>query len=572
MYNILKNVQILIALLKEYNIRYLVLSPGSRNVPFVHSVEEDPFFTCYSVVDERGAAYFALGLAKELKEPVLISCTSSTATSNYFHAVAQACEENVPLVVLTADRNPINRGQMENQMIDQIDMFHSFCRKAVDLPTVTDRASFKYCERLVNEALLELDHHGTGPVQINFPAFKGFTDFSVTSLPKCRKIDRIDVHSDDAVWLDAARKLSSAKKILFLFGEGNGYDKETSALLDKVAKLYHVVISVEHMSNIRSRSAIRTYPITEAMTLDELDVIVPEILVSFQGNFSSSIKEKLRSRSDSFRYWRVSGDGKIKDTFHALTKVFECSDRTFLEKLVQLAGSVKDTQTSSDEYLNTWKSKLGSIKYPEKNFSNFFCIKRICEIIPAGSLLHLSILNSIRMTNFFPLNDNVTCYANIGAYGIDGSFSTFIGQARDYQGKAFLLIGDLSFLYDINALTIADLPKNIRIIVINNHGGCEFFNNYMGHGIADIGKHIAANHKSELGSLAKAHQITHLVAKNHGELEQHLSTMLQSDKPVILELMTDIETDAKTLRSYYRMNSHSSLKTVLKNKAKKFLK
>ena len=146
MYNILKNVQIIISLLKSYNIRHLVISPGSRNVPFVHSVENDPFFKCYSIVDERGAGYFALGLAKELNEPVLISCTSSTASSNYLPAIRQAYLEGVQIIALTADRNPIFRGQMENQMIEQQDMYRTYCKKSVDLPTVTDDMNFKYCE------------------------------------------------------------------------------------------------------------------------------------------------------------------------------------------------------------------------------------------------------------------------------------------------------------------------------------------------------------------------------------------------------------------------------------------
>lgn len=133
MYTELKSYQIIIALLKEYGIRHLVLSAGSRNVPFVHSVEEDPYFTCYSVVDERSAGYFALGLAQELGEPVVISCTSSTATCNYWPPVAEAFYQDVPLVVLTSDRNPAMLGQWEDQMIDQVGMYDRHVRKSVNL-------------------------------------------------------------------------------------------------------------------------------------------------------------------------------------------------------------------------------------------------------------------------------------------------------------------------------------------------------------------------------------------------------------------------------------------------------
>ena len=471
MYNILQNVQIVISLLKEYNIKHLVLSPGSRNVPFVHSVEQDPFFTCYSILDERGAGYFALGLSQELKEPVLISCTSSTATSNYFPAVKEAASRHIQLVVLTADRNPYNRGQMENQMIDQINMYHSFCRKAVDLPTVLDKASFNYCERLVNEALLELNHNGTGPVQINFPAFKGFTDFSVKELPKCRKITRYYADSSASDWSNIIQKLSSAKKVIFLFGEGCAYSNGVLKKLELVAMQYNVVISVEHMSNVYSPMALRTYPITECLSDEEVRDIVPEIIVTFKGNFSSSIKEKLRKFSDCFHHWRVALDGEVIDTFKSLDSVFECSDEEFFSKLLEHSNMPNNPADNS--YLEKWKAKLSEVKLPQERFSNFFVVKYVCESIPSDSLLHLSILNSIRMANFFDLNEKVQCYANIGAYGIDGSFSTFLGQAVNTSNLAYLIIGDLSFLYDANALSIELFPPNVRIIVINNNGGEE---------------------------------------------------------------------------------------------------
>lgn len=566
MYSVLKNVQIVIALLKKYNIRHLVLSPGSRNVPFVHSVETDDFFKCYSITDERGAGYFALGLAKELGEPVLISCTSSTASSNYLPAIKKAAEENVQLVALTADRNPYYLDQMENQMINQIDMYHSYCKKSVNLPTVTDGGSYKYCERLVNEALWELDHHGRGPVQINFPAFYGFGDFSVSSLPECRKIRRLETVSAQSEWMDIVNQLKSHKRILLIFGEGTGYDACTLRNFEEFCNKYNCVASVEHMSNISSSKAIRTYPLTECLTHDELQEIMPDLVITFQGNFTSSIKEKLRAFSHKFEHWRVSEDGKITDTFTCLTNVFEMSDNDFFERVLSCSDAVT---SSTNEYEEMWKIRLNSIKYPELGFTNFNAIRNTASNIPEGSLLHLSILNSIRMMQFFDLKKDVQVYANVGAYGIDGSFSTFLGQASSEQNKlAYLVIGDLSFFYDINALNIDGIGNNIRIIVINNHGGGEFFNNYTG-AIKDIGRHIAAAHKASVESLISNEQFQYCSAENQDELNQALAAMaIKSDKPMLLEVFTDIQTDANTLRQFYKMNAHYSKASLLKNKWK----
>ena len=170
MYTEVRSYQIIIDLLKQNGIKNCVLSAGSRNVPFVHSVEEDDFFNCYSVVDERSAGYFALGLAQELNEPVVISCTSSTATCNYWPPVAEAYYQNVPIIVLTSDRDLRRVGQWEDQLIDQVDMYDRHVRKSVNLPVINDKDDEIYCERLVNEALLELNNNGAkGPIHINVP-------------------------------------------------------------------------------------------------------------------------------------------------------------------------------------------------------------------------------------------------------------------------------------------------------------------------------------------------------------------------------------------------------------------
>ena len=188
MYTSLENYQIIISLLKQNNIRHLVLSAGTRNIPFVQSVENDPFFICYSVVDERSAAYMALGLSLRLNEPVVISCTSSTATCNYFPAIAEAFHQKAQLIVLTSDRNPALLGQREDQMINQVSMYGSFVKKSVNLPIVNTKEDFWFCERLVNEAIMATYIHGKGPVQINIPMLSYSTRCTLQECLTARKI------------------------------------------------------------------------------------------------------------------------------------------------------------------------------------------------------------------------------------------------------------------------------------------------------------------------------------------------------------------------------------------------
>lgn len=570
MYSCLKNVQIIISLLKEYKIKNLVLSPGSRNVPFVHSVEQDDYFTCYSMVDERSAGYFALGLAEALNEPVLLSCTSSTATCNYLPAIEEARKNNIQLIALTADRNPHYREQLENQMIMQPNMFGRYCKKAVDLPTVKDRDDEKYCERLVNEALLELDHNGKGPVQINFPAFYGFNDFSIKELPKCRVIQRLQDKADTK-WKEKYEKLKKAQRIMLLFGEDDNCNKEKENLIKEMFETFNCIISVEHMSNINLKETVRTYPVTEGMDSIEAAQMLPDIIITFGNNFSSEIKHHIRNVCDktNMQHWRVSLDGKVVDPFRCLNTIFECSDVEFFKNML----SYKDKETKNNlQYYTMWKNKIDNIKLPEEKFSNFYIINKLAKIIPTNSIVHLSILNSIRITNLFDLHPTTKVYANVGAYGIDGSLSTFLGNAYLSDKLSFLIIGDLSFLYDLNATLNQNLGKNVRILIINNNCGGEFHHVYKGSSISDIDLHIAAGHKFKLKDWCESINVDYHSASNFEELEvQYKDFVKEQEKAQILEVFTNADLDTKQLHEYFRMNKKYKTNIVLKG-IKKILK
>lgn len=571
MYTVIKNVQIIISLLKEYGINHIVISPGSRNVPFVHSVENDPYFKCYSVVDERSAGFFALGISEELNVPVVLSCTSSTACSNYLPAIKEAHERGIQLIALTADRDPYYREQMENQMIVQPEMYGYYCRKSVDLPNVISKKDSEYCERLINEALLELNHNGKGPVHINFSAFTNFSDFSIKTLPKCRVISRISAEESDLIWEKKISELRKYNKIMFLFGEGYGYSEKYIELLNNVFEKYNCMISVEHMSNIHCDGSLRTFIVTESISEDEVSDIIPDIIITFGANFASDFKNKLRENHLKFRHWRVSTEGNVVDTFMSLDTIFECSDEVFFEKLLKFS---KSSMKNNQQYYNDWKEKIDNIKFPDLKFTNFYVIKEFSKMIPSNSILHLSILNSIRLMNFFDLNEAISVYANLGAYGIDGSLSTFLGQSKNIEKLAFLVIGDLSFFYDLSASLIPYLNSNVRILIINNHGGGEFHYVYNKSGFEDLSKHIAAGHNSSTKSWFEKLSVKYISAHNSSELKDAMIefTNDNSNKPIVLEVFTDIRSDGDVLNEFYQINKNYSIPTVLKNRGKNILK
>lgn len=559
MYTKILNVQIIVSLLKQHNIKHLVLSAGTRHVPLAHSVENDPFFTCYSVVDERSAAYFAMGLAKELGRPVAIACTSSTATCNYVPGIAEAYYQHVPLLVLTGDRDPYRLNQLEDQMIDQVDMYKNFCKKCYNLPVVNNDYDKWYCTRLVNEAILELTRHGAGPVQINFPinqTIEDIADASVLELPMYNTIKRIDTASREEQWKTLSDKLTASKKILVVCGSDSPAPEGQIKAMESFAKKYNCVIATEYLSNINCYGSLNSYLVAEAISAKVLREIGPDVVIFFGGNFISRFKILLRNIKDSCESWCITDDGVVVDPFQNLTNVFECSREYFFDKMAGLAGDIENDMVLYNEFV-TIKNHVQKEATPEftmdrERLCAFGAMRKMAEKIPQHSLLHLSILNSTRIMQMFELKKDITVYSNVGTDGIDGSMSTFYGQAAVTDRECYLVIGDLSFFYDMNSVGIRGIKNNAHILLINNQGGAEFYFSMGPQRLPNIDLHISASHNKRAKEWVEANGFTYMSASSIEEYESQLDKFMEKglQKPVVFEIFTDKENDVKVLKAY----------------------
>lgn len=570
MYSDLKSYQIIIALLKKWNIRHCVLSAGSRNVPFVHSVEEDSYFKCYSVVDERSAGYFALGLSQKLQEPVVISCTASTASCNYWPPVAEAYYQGVPLVILTSDRDAAMLGQWEDQMIDQVGMFDRHVRKSVNLPEVKDERDWIFCQRLVNEALLELNHHGTGPVHINIPMESYSLSFHSKVLPNVTKIDRLDVLSNKNIWEEKLNRLKSCKRVLVTCGQMSCANRKLNNILSDFFHTYDASISVEHMGNVSCDGSINTSVCfeTKYVTKEKFQEMMPDIVISYGNNITQGLKQMLRRNHGKFEHWLIQEDGRVIDMYKSLTTIFECPIDYFFQRCNEYA---KDRKNSL-EYHNLISQYANSIQYPDFPYCSIYAIKEIVSNIPSGSILQLAINNSIRITNFFKLKPNVTTYANIGTYGIDGCLSTLVGQATATEGLAFLITGDLAFFYDMNALRIKHIGSNVRILMINNEGGGEFYyNGSWRNESSDL--HTTARHHTKAEGWVKECGFLYIGVHNKEELIEAKKVFLDTNysKPVFVEVFTEMKDDAQKTFDFYNY-SKPITPVNLKGQVKNFVK
>lgn len=566
MYTQYKSIGILIALLKEHNIRHVVISPGARMRDFLLSVEEDPYFSCYSVVDERSAAYFAIGISQELNVPVAITCTSSTATTNYLPGITEAYYQGVPLLVLTGDRDPYLLGQQEDQMIDQINMYGKVIRKFVQLPIVNTDADFWYCERLINEAILELDHRGKGPVQINVPvpAIITWPTEYVDYLPKVRAIKRITIDGgNSAILQEKVQEIKEAQKILVLVGQNTNLVSEEP--FARFFEKYNCMFHAEHMGNLNIEGKINLAMLAQGLSENDFDEFLPDIVISFNGTLgiSRNLKETLRKKR--FTHWLINENGDVIDAYKNLSAIFECKVETFFKYFIEKADS---GSKNNKVYYNKWLEKYNAITMPSVPFSNVFAILNLLKILPENSLLHLSILNSIRISHFLELPKNTKVFANIGTDGIDGSMSTFFGQSSVSERLSFLIIGDLSFFYDMNSLRIKHIKKNVRILLINNHGGNEFYQQPI-RPTTDNG--IGAKHSNTAKGWAQSVGFKYMSATNEENFSSQLTELVKpkSDCPVLLEVFTDQMTDVQSLRTFQKSIRDIFDKTAgLKNAAR----
>lgn len=445
MYSVIKNVNILVSMLKKYNIKNIVISSGTRNIPIVVSLERDSYFNCYSIVDERSAAFFGLGMIQRLKEPVAICCTSGTAVCNYISAVTEAYYQKLPLVVITADRNLYYLNQMEDQDIPQMSYFTDITKKSVCLPIVTDEKSEWYCWRLINEALLEIDHHGMGPVHINVPVEIGSeeTDFSLSELPDLRRIYRVSVESKQEEWIKFAERLKKTQKILVIYGQGFRADSELSNSISSFFRKYNCVIATELISNIWSEGKVNLHSIFQFHTGDFLEQAEPDIVITLGGNYVSGIKQRLKGKRWNFEHWLVCEDGMLADPYRKLTNIFECSPQFFFHEMNMYSGN----DLEKHPYYDLWKNNEKQFIWPLNEYDDLYVMSEFMNRIPDNAVLHIANSTSIRLAELFSVKETVEVYCNRGTNGIDGSLSAFMGAASVTKELSFLVIGDLSFFY-----------------------------------------------------------------------------------------------------------------------------
>ena len=537
--------QSIIEICQQKGVQHIVISPGSRNAPLTIGFTNNPYFKCYSIADERCAAFFALGIAQQIQKPVVVVCTSGSALLNYYPAIAEAFYSQIPLIVISADRpqNKIDIG--DGQTIRQENVFANHSLYNANLQENVSTENDNNIQMALHVAVNQ-----KGPVHINAPFEEPLYE-TVSELQVQPYI--VDFNTESKTFSlgnSTIETWNKAAKKLVLVGElfPNSVEQH---FLDVLANDPSVVVLTEKTSNLHHPTFIdQIDTLITPFTDENFKAFQPEILLTFGGMVvSKRIKAFLRKYKPT-HHWHVD-ELRAYDTFGALTNHFETKINTFLSQLLT-EETIESSYQSS--IATIWKDRVAKHQeYTAKiPFSDFKVFDFICQNVPKNSQLQVSNSSAIRYLQLFDLDKSIQVFCNRGTSGIDGSTSTAIGAALASDLPTMLITGDISFLYDSNALWNNYIPKNFKIILLNNCGG-GIFRILPGHQETEtFNTYFETSHQLNALHLAKMYGFDYYTATDEDSLKTSYKSFLnQNNKPCILEIFTPEKSNNKILLDFF---------------------
>ena len=536
--------QIIIAACRQFEIQTVVISPGSRNAPLTIGFSSHQDFETLSVVDERCAAFFALGIAQQTQKPVAVVCTSGSALLNYYPAIAEAYYSQIPLVVISADRPSHFIDIGDGQTIRQENVFQNHILYSANLKEFDSNNNIKALSKAFS-----LVRDVKGPIHINAPfdeplyeTVSAMNNFQFM-VEKSNSEDSIDYHNLASQW-------NSAKKKMILVGV-HSPNTELDMLLDKVADDPSVLVLTENTSNLHNKRFVNSIDnLIFNLTEEEFKSLQPDILLTFGGLIDSKkIKKFLRKYSPN-EHWHVN-ELRAFDTYHVLSRHLKIDSQTFFEKFYELVDYDNNSTYESKwtDYKNITREKHNQY-LKNSSFSDLKVFEQVLKVIPDFSEVQFSNSAVIRYSQLYITNKTITVFCNRGTSGIDGSTSTAIGAAYATQKPTTLITGDLSFFYDSNALWNEYIPKDFRIIMINNSGG-GIFKIIPGPKSSNALKYFETPHCLTAEHLCKMYGFEYRTAQNLNTLEKEVACFYEdSGHPKLLEIFTPSDQNDLVLKEY----------------------
>lgn len=537
------------------NIKNIVISPGSRNAPLTLGFNLNPYFKTYSIVDERAAAFFALGIAQQIKFPVILVCTSGSALLNYYPAISEAYYSNIPLVILSADRpekflnigdgQTINQKNVFNKNIGYSENLNQNDNYYLNLFGLRDNNQDK-----INKAL-NFSIEKQSPVHINIPFSEPLYEVTNSlSVNTNNKLPRLNNQNVKNISSFRNKWQNSIKKIILIGVSSPDLLSEKS--IDLLASDSSLLVLTENTSNVYHPSFCNKIDqLIAPLTKKELKEFRPEILITIGGMIiSKKIKAVFRDNKPK-EHWHI-GIQDANDTFFCLTKHFKTSSDDFISNLYE---NFKD---NGSDFNNKWDLIISKRKEKHKKYMSeliycdFKVFDYVLKSIPSNSMLQVSNSSAIRYTQLFDIDSSINVFCNRGTSGIDGSTSTAVGASSVFKGNTVFITGDLSFFYDSNALWNNFIPTSFRVILINNKGGGIFKILTKDNNTELFKKFFETKHDLYAKDLCNMYGFEYFSSDNEDTLKNVLNDFYnQSDKPRLLEVITDNDYNQDYLLNYF---------------------
>jgi 2-succinyl-5-enolpyruvyl-6-hydroxy-3-cyclohexene-1-carboxylate synthase len=462
-------------------VRHVILSPGSRSAPLTLAFVRHSDITAKIVSDERSAAFIGLGMAQQLRQAIALVCTSGSAAYNYAPAVAEALYQHVPLIIFTADRPPEWIDQLDGQTIRQRGIYGAHVKASYELPVGQTEADIRYAARQVAEAINLSRAYPPGPVHLNVPIREPFyptADETIRFDEDVKVITSVPSHPtlSETTYQRLADDWQRYGTKLIVGGQG-GVDADLISALTKFSADQEVPVVADIISNLHAvASAVRH---ADTILAKPDAALSPDLLVTFgRSVISKNLKLFLRNHHPA-AHWHIQPAGSAADTFLTLTQVIHAEPTGFFADIQPLL--VKPS-TSQSTYNQTWQQSEVQARQqtdalfadPFTSVGGFQAMRTVLQHLPDSVNLHLANSMSVRYANLVGLSDHqseVAVFANRGTSGIDGSSSTAVGSALTSERLTVLLTGDMAFFYDRNAFWHNYPLPNLRIVLLNNHGG-----------------------------------------------------------------------------------------------------
>ena len=542
----------------QKNIKDMVLSPGSRCAPLTLAFVRHPEIQTRTISDERSAAFIAIGISQQTKKTVGLVCTSGSAAYNYAPAVAEAFYQQIPLLILTADRPPEWIDQLDGQTIRQNGIYGRHVKASFVLPVDSTHPDSQWeTERIINEAINLTQEFPHGPVHVNIPLREPLYSNEAIHFDKNVKIiHRVfsDQTLNNSIWENLCKKFNQSGKKLIVCGQYD-FDEHFNSQINNFTSDLKIPVIADIISNFRGEKIIQRHDIILSGQDEKLKAhLQPELLITFgKSVISKNLKTFLRKYKPR-QHWHIQPGGYVADTFKSLTNHISAIPQLFMQELSRQKGL-----SSDEKYFELWqqseqnaKKNLQNFFTTEKTFTEFHAACKILESLPEKSILHLANSMPVRYANYISSDKkNIEVYANRGTSGIDGTISTAVGAALSTPKTVTVLTGDMAFFYDINALWNNYLPSNLRIVILNNHGGGIFRIIDGPNKQPELDEYFETKQKLIAENTAKDHNLEYIFCKDSEKLDEALKTFfIPASRSKILEVETNSKVNAEIFQKF----------------------